>query len=385
MPSKFLALFGVAVLLLMPGCAKKAAPPVPRAPEAGFVTLKTESAPLEIELPGRTTAYETSEVRPQVSGLVKARRFIEGSIVRQGQTLYEIDPSLYRASVGQAQANLANAEASRAAAEAKAERYKPLVAIEAVSKQDYTDAVAAARQAAASVQQMRAALQTAQINLNFTRVPAPIGGLIGRSLVTTGALVTSGQAGALATISRLDPILVDIQQSSADLVALRTRLASGGAMPSGASVQLVLEDGSVYPQLGRVEFTEPLVDPSTGTVVLRARFPNPHNLLLPGMYVRAKLIQATLRDAILVPQPAVSRTPRGEATVLLIGPGDRALLRPIRVERSIGDKWLVSGGLAAGDRLITEGLIRIKPGQQVRPVPAGSPPQRLAAQDAHRQ
>lgn len=380
MTLKFLVAPGVALLLLSPGCAKKPVNAAPPAPEAGYVTLATAAAPLEIELSGRTTAYETSDVRPQVSGLIQARRFTEGSIVQQGQTLYEIDPSLYRAAVAQAQANLANAEANRAAAEAKAARYKPLVAIEAVSKQDYTDAVAAAGQAAAQVQQTRAALQTAKINLNFTRVPAPIGGLVGRSLVTTGALVTSGQTTALTTISRLDPILVDIQQSSADLVTLRNRMASGGALPSGASVQLVLEDGSVYPQLGRVEFTEPLVDPSTGAVTLRARFPNPHHLLLPGMFVRAKLTQATIKSAILVPQQAVSRTPRGEATVLVVGAGDRATLRPIKTERTIGDKWLVSSGLAAGDRVITEGLVRIRPGQTVRPVPAGSPPQRQATQ-----
>jgi membrane fusion protein (multidrug efflux system) len=378
MPSKFLATPGLVLLLLLPGCAKKAETAAPPTPEAGYVTLKTEAAPLDVELSGRTTPFETSEVRPQVSGVIQARRFTEGSIVRQGQTLYEIDPSLYRAAVAQAQANLANAEANRAAAEAKAARYKPLVAIEAVSKQDYTDAVAAARQAAATVQQTRAALQTAQINLNFTRVPAPIGGLVGRSVVTTGALATSGQADALTTISRLDPILVDIQQSSADLVALRSRLASGGALPSGASVRLVLEDGSLYPLPGRVEFTEPLVDPSTGTVTVRARFANPHNLLLPGMYVRARLTQLTVQNAILVPQQGVSRTPTGDATVMLIGPDNRAVLRPIKAERSIGDKWLVSSGLAAGDRVITEGLVRIKPGQAVRPVPAGSPPQRQA-------
>ncbi|CAN7143651.1 efflux RND transporter periplasmic adaptor subunit [Phenylobacterium sp. LjRoot225] len=380
MPSKFLAAPGLALLLLLPGCAKKPANAAQPAPEAGYVTLKAEAAPLEIELSGRTTAYETSEVRPQVSGLIQARRFTEGSIVRQGQTLYEIDPSLYRASVAQAQANLANAEANRAAAEAKAARYKPLVAIEAVSKQDYTDAVAAARQAAATVQQTRAALQTAQINLNFTRVPAPIGGLVGRSVVTTGALVTSGQTTALTTISRLDPILVDIQQSSVDLVALRSRLASGGALPSGAAVQLLLEDGSVYPQTGRVEFTEPLVDPSTGTVTLRARFPNPQNLLLPGMFVRARLVQLTVQNAILVPQQAVSRTPRGDASVLVVGKDNRAALRQIKAERSVGDKWLVTDGLAAGERVITEGLIRIKPGQAVRPVQAGSPTQRPANQ-----
>jgi membrane fusion protein (multidrug efflux system) len=374
MPSKTLAPFGLALLLLTTGCARKEPHQAQPTPEAGYVVLSAQSAPLEIELAGRTAAYETSDVRPQVSGLIQARRFVEGSVVRQGETLYEIDPSLYRAAVAQAQANLANAEANRTAAEAKAARYKPLVAIEAVSKQDYTDAVSVAQQAAAQVGQTRAALQTAKINLAFTRVPAPIGGQVGRSLVTTGALVTSGQANALTTIARLDPIYVDIQQSSTDLVALRRQLASGGALPSGATVQLVLEDGSVYGEAGRLEFAEPLVDPSTGSVTLRARFPNPHNLLLPGMFVRARLSQATVRNAILVPQPAVTRTPTGAATVLVIGPDNKATLRQITTNRTVGDKWLVTAGLAAGDRVITEGLMRIKPGQPVRPVPAGSPP-----------
>jgi len=373
MPLKLVALSGLVLLLATTGCAKKDDRRAPPPPEAGYVVLTAQSAPIEIELTGRTSAYETSDVRPQVSGLIQARRFVEGSIVRQGQTLYEIDPSLYRAAVAQAQANLANAEANRTAAEAKAARYKPLVAIEAVSKQDYTDAVSAANQAAAQVEQMRAALQTAKINLGFTRVPAPIGGQVGRSIVTTGALVTNGQANALTTIARLDPINVDIQQSSSDLVALRQQLASGGVLPSSAAVRLVLEDGTLYPLPGRIEFTEPLVDPSTGSVTLRARFPNPQNLLLPGMFVRARLSQATVQNAILVPQQGVTRTPNGEATVLLVGPGDKAVLRPIQATRSVGDKWLVSSGLAAGDRVITEGLMRIKPGMAVRPVPAGSP------------
>lgn len=379
MSLKSLALPGLALTLLLTGCAKKDSNQGPPKPEAGFIVLAPQTASLDIELSGRTTAYETSEVRPQVSGLILARRFTEGSIVKQGETLYEIDPSLYRASAAEARANLANAEANRAAAEARASRYKPLVEIEAVSKQDYTDAVAQARQAAAQVEQTRAAVKTAQINLAFTRVPAPITGRVGRSLVTTGALVTNGQAEPLTTISRLDPINVDIQQSSADLVALRNRLAAGGPMPSGASVELVLEDGSIYSQRGRVEFTEPLVDPTTGTVTLRARFPNPQNLLLPGMFVRARFSQATLQNVILVPQQAVSRTPRGEATVLLVGPDNKAVQRPIRADRTIGDKWLVTEGLAAGDKVIVEGLSRIRPGQVIRPVAAGAPPRRPAA------
>ncbi|CAN7286731.1 efflux RND transporter periplasmic adaptor subunit [Phenylobacterium sp. LjRoot219] len=379
MSLKSLALPGLALLLLLTGCAKKNPPPPPP-PEAGYVVLAPQTASIDIELSGRTTAYETSEVRPQVSGLILARRFTEGSIVHQGETLYEIDPSLYGAAAAEAKANVGQAEANRAAAEARASRYKPLVEIEAVSKQDYTDAVAQARQAAAQVAQTRAALKTAEINLAFTRVPAPITGRVGRSLVTTGALVTSGQDSPLTTISRLDPINVDIQQSSADLVALRNRLASGGVLPSGASVQLMLEDGSVYAQRGRVEFAEPLVDPSTGTVTLRARFPNPQNLLLPGMFVRARFSQATLQNVILAPQQAVSRTPRGDASVMLVGPDNKAVLRQIKVDRTIGDKWLVVSGLAAGDKVITEGLSRVRPGQPVHPVLAGSAAAAPAAQ-----
>jgi membrane fusion protein (multidrug efflux system) len=365
---------GLALALLLSGCAAKADRPAPQPPEAGYVVMTAHDAPLEIELAGRTTAYETSEVRPQVSGVIQARRFVEGGIVHQGQTLYEIDPSLYRASEQQAQANLANAEATRDAAQARADRYKPLADIEAVSKQDYTDATAAAKQAAAQVAQSKAALATAKINLNFTRVPAPITGRISRSMATTGALVTTGQVDPLATITRLDPMYVDIQQSSADTVALRRELSSGGAAPSSAAVRLTLEDGSAYPYAGRIQFSEAIVDPATGSVTLRAQFPNPHGLLLPGMFVRAKLSQATIHNAILAPQQGVSRDPRGNATVMVVGRANKAELRNVTAGQTVGDKWLVTAGLAPGDKVITEGLDRLKPGDTVRPVPAGSPP-----------
>lgn len=365
----------LALTVLLAGCGVGGDPKhQQRSPEAGYVVVGAQDVPLVVELAGRTTAFETSEVRPQVSGVIKARRFTEGAVVRQGQTLYEIDPSLYRAAVAQAQANLANAEAVQAAAEAKAARYKPLADIEAVSKQDYTDAVAAAKQAVAQVAQQRAALQTAEINLKFTTVPAPIGGRIGRSMATTGALVTSGQTNALTTIERLDPMYVDMQQSSADIVTLRRELSSGGAMPSGTPVQLTLEDGSAYAYPGRIEFAEAIVDPSTGSVTLRARFPNPQGLLLPGMFVRARLSQVTARGAILAPQQAVSRDPRGNATVYVVGPDNHAQLRPITANTTYADKWIVTAGLAPGERVITEGLDRIKPNMAVTPVPAGSPP-----------
>jgi len=363
--------YAATAILLLAACSKQEEPQKPP-PEAGYVMVKAQAVPLVTELSGRTSAYETSEVRPQVSGLIEARLFKEGSLVHAGQTLYQIDPRLYRAAVNQAGANLANAQAQRESAAALAERYKPLAAIEAVSKQDYTNAAAAAKQASASVAQNQAALETARINLNFTRVPAPITGRIGRSLFTTGALVTSGQTDPLTTIQRLDPIYVDIQQSSAELLALRKSLGSGGAVPSSTAVELVLEDGSLYPQKGQLEFSEAMVDPNTGTVTLRARFSNPSGVLLPGMYVRARFSQATRPNGILVPQQGVSRNPKGDATVLVVGPGNKAVQRAVTAPQTVGDQWLVTSGLAAGDKVITEGLGRIQPGQAIRPVPAGS-------------
>lgn len=373
---KLFSLPVLALALALSACAKKPAKPPPRIPEVGFVVMKPETVPLPIELAGRTSAYETSEVRPQVTGVIRARKFVEGSLVRQGQVLYEIDPSLYRAAVAQAAANVKSAEATAASTAVKAQRYKPLADMEAVSKQDYTDAQASANQAAASVAQTRAVLETARINLRFTTVPAPIAGRIGRSLATTGALVTSGQTASLASIQRLDPIFVDIQQSSADLVSLRRTLAAGGATSSSSAVKLTLEDGSEYGLTGKVAFSEPVVDPNTGTVTLRATFPNPSGLLLPGMYVRAHLSQATAQNAILVPQQGVARDPKGSATVYLVGPDNKAMLKTVKAERTVGDKWLITEGLTPGDKVITEGLDKVKPNQPVRPVPAGSPPRR---------
>jgi membrane fusion protein (multidrug efflux system) len=365
------AVFGAAFLLA--GCGQKKPPPPPT-PEAGYVVVKTESVALMTELPGRTSAYETSEVRPQVSGVIQARLFTEGSIVHQGQTLYQIDPSLYRAAVNQAQANLQSAQANRESTAAKAARYKPLAAIQAVAQQDYTDAAAAAKQAAATVAQNAAALDTARINLRFTKVPAPITGRISRSLFTTGALVTSGQTDPLTTIQRLDPIYVDVQQSSSDLLALRQSLASGGTVPSSAVVHLKLENGTTYPYAGIVEFAEEMVDTSTGAVTLRARFPNPQGLLLPGMYVRAAFSQATTEHGILVPQAGVSRDVQGNATVMVIGPDNKAVSKTIVAEQTVGPNWLVTSGLNPGDKVIVEGLGKVKPGQAVNPVPAGSKP-----------
>ncbi len=356
-------------LLALAGCGAKKEKPK-QTPEAGFVVVKTQDVPVVNELAGRVTAFETSEVRPQVTGIIKARLFTEGATVRQGQPLYRIDPRVYAAQADQAAANLQSAEANRVATSQRAERLAPLAKIEAVAAQDLTDAVALSRQAAATVAQNRAALQAARVNLAFTTVPAPITGRINRSLFTTGALVTSGQADPLTTIQRLDPIFVDMQQSSADLLALRR--ATGGR-PSSA-VKLQLEDGSTYPLQGRVQFSEAMVDPSTGAVTLRARFPNPQGVLLPGMYVRASLAQSIARGAVLVPQQGVTRDPKGGATVLLVGPGNKAVIQPIQTDRTVGDAWLVTGGLKPGQRVIVEGLAKIKPDQLVKPVPAGSKP-----------
>ena len=341
-------------------------------PEVGYAVVKATSVPLVTELPGRTSAFLTAEVRPQITGVIQRRLFTEGGLVHKGQALYQIDASLYRAAAGQASANLAAAEASAVAAAAKADRYKPLAAEKAVSQQDYTDAAAQARTTAAAVAQNRAALQTAQVNLRFTTVPAPVTGRIGRSLLTEGALATSGQTSPLAVISVLDPLYVDIQQSAAEVLKLR-RAGSDHQLAQHVDVKLVLDDGGEYPLTGSLEFSEVTVDPGTGTVTLRARFPNPDNLLLPGMFVRARLARGNEDHVWLVPQGAVSRDPRGNATVYVVGPGNRALVRPVNAERTVGANWVVTGGLADGDRLITQGLGKVKPGQPVRPVPDSKP------------
>lgn len=347
-------------------------------PEVGVVTVRPTRVPVVTELAGRTSAFRSSEVRPQVTGLIRKRYFTEGSIVHQGDPLYQIDSSLYRATVNQAEANLASARATAEAAKVRAERYKPLAEIEAVSEQDYTDARAQARQAAAAVEQQQAALQTARINLNYTTVPAPITGRIGRSLFTVGALVTSSQAEPLATIQQLDPIYVDIQRSSSDMLALRRSLAKGGVVPASATVRLTLEDGTDYGHTGTVEFSEVVVDPNTGTVTMRARFPNPEGLLLPGMFVRARFAQAIDTQAFLVPTPGVTRDPKGNATVLVVGKDNKVVQRTVTADRMVGSNWVVTGGLKPGDRIITQGTAKVRPGQTVKPVPATSP-QRIGA------
>lgn len=352
---------------------QQAAPP-PRPVEVGVVVLQHEAVLLTTELPGRTSAYETSEVRPQVSGIIRERSFTEGQVVKKGQTLYRIDARLYRASEAEARANLTSAEAAIAAASSRSERWAELAKVGAVSQQDAADAKASADQAAAAVEQARAALQTASINLQYTAVAAPITGRIGRSLVTTGALVTANQPTPLATIQRLDPIFVDMQQSTAEMLALRRSLSEGGALGASTDVTLELEDGTKYSRTGQLQFAEATVDPSTSAVTLRARFDNPEAILLPGMYVRALVTQAQRPKAILAPQAGIARDPKGNATALVVGPNDQVALRQVRTSRVVRDRWLVEEGLGPGDRLIVEGTSKVKPGQRVKPVPAGQPP-----------
>ena len=346
--------------------------------EVGYQVITPTSTDLATELPGRTDAFRTGEVRPQVSGVIQRRLFTEGALVHAGQPLYQIDASLYRAAVAQAEANLASAEAHAQDARIKADRYKPLAADQAVAQQDYSDALGAAKEASASVAQARAALETARINLRYTTVPAPVSGRIGRALVTEGALASAGQTGPLAVISVLDPMYVNIQESSNDLMALRSQLANGGAAPLTTPVRLKLDDGSFYAYQGKLEFSEVTVDPATGTVTLRVRFPNPQGLLLPGMFVRGELTQARQNNVFLVPQSALTRDARGQAQVFVVGTGDKAELRPVTTSRTEGDAWIVTQGLKAGDKVITQGLGHIKPGTPLHAVPDTTPQHTLS-------
>ena len=371
-----LATLGVAAAGLLQGCGGR---PRPKQgpPEVGVVVMQPQAVALQTELPGRTSPYAISDVRPQIGGIVQARLFVEGANVRAGQVLYQIDPATYRAAYDQAAAQLASARANVVTAKAKADRYGDLVKIDGVSRQDYDDANAAYLQAAATVQQDQAALQSAKINLDYTRITAPISGRIGMSTFTKGALVTPGQTDALTTVQTLDPIFVNISQSTSDLLKLRASLA-GGALtstgPDSTEVSLKLEDGSDYPLKGKLLFTDVTVDQTTGTVTLRAIFPNPHGVLLPGMYVRAEVPQGAKPSAILAPQQAVSRDQAGRPIAMVVDAAGRAQTRILTTGDAIGDKWLVLSGLNAGDRVIVEGLQRVKPGQPVHAVPAGSPP-----------
>jgi membrane fusion protein (multidrug efflux system) len=372
------------ILVLLAGCEKKQPPPRPD-PVVGVVTAQPTSVAMDTELPGRTEAFLASDVRPQVNGIVLKRLFVEGSDVREGQPLYLIDPAPYRAAVGQAQGQLASAQANAVAAKLKAERYSDLEKINAVAKQDAADARAAAGQADAAIVQQKAALDSAQINLHYTLVKAPISGRISRSTVTPGALVTASQTTALATITTLDPIYVDIQQSSTQLLALRKAIAAGGALPHEAAVRLKLEDGSDYPQPGTLEFSEVTVDSSTGAVTLRARFPNPDGLLMPGMYVRAVVSQAVSRNVFLLPEAAVVHDAKGGATALVVGADGKVVRKTVQDQGLHQNSWVVTSGLDTGDRVIVEGSGKAKPGQQVRAVASTGALTEAAAIDANPQ
>ncbi|MCC6861269.1 MAG: efflux RND transporter periplasmic adaptor subunit [Bryobacterales bacterium] len=382
----------VLAVLVWSGCKKTAsAPPPAGPPEVGVVTLAPERVLLTTELPGRTSAYLVAEIRPQVSGLIQSRLFQEGSNVKAGAVLYQIDPAPYKAAYDQARAALLTAEAELVTAEAnlpairsRAERFKGLVSINAVSKQDYDDAAAALRQAEANlaarkagVEINRAAVESARINLSYTPIHAPISGRIGISNVTVGAMATAYQPAPMAVIQQLDPIYVDVVQANADVLRLRQRLESGRLSRSGANrVKLILEDSSTYPLEGTLQFRDVTVDPTTASVTLRMVFRNPRQVLLPGMFVRAVVQEGVSEQALLVPQQGVTRDVRGTPIAWVVNQDEKVEQRVLELERAMGDKWLVTGGLAPGDRVIVEGSQRVRPGFPVRAVPfaaAGGP------------
>jgi membrane fusion protein (multidrug efflux system) len=364
--------------LLIAGCSKpKTAPPPSGPPEVGIIVVKPVKVALTTELSGRTSPQLIAEVRPQVGGIIQKRLFTEGSEVHAGQVLYQIDPASYQAVFASANAAESRAEANLQSVRLKAGRYQELVKINAVSQQDNDDAQASLKQAEADVAFAKAAVETARINLAYTKVIAPISGRIGRSTVTDGALVTASQTAPLATIQQLGSMYVDVTQSSADLLKLKQNLASGMLKNAGAAqakVKLLLEDGTTYPIAGILKFSEVTVDQSTGSITLRAVFPNPKQTLLPGMFVRAILEEGVIDQAILVPQRGVTRNPAGSAVVMVVGAEEKVEPRPIKVVRTVGDSWLVSEGLKTGDRVIMEGFQKARPGTPVKTVPFGAPP-----------
>jgi membrane fusion protein (multidrug efflux system) len=337
--------------------------------EVSVLTLQPQTLALNTELPGRIAANLTAEIRPQVNGIVKARLFEEGAMVHQGQILYKIDPAPYQASLAQARANLSMAEANLPSLEAKVNRYHDLVAIHAVGQQDYDDALSALQQARATVAADKAALSSAQINLSYTPVRSPITGRIGKSSVTVGGLVSSYQTTVLATVQKIDPVYVDVVQSNADLLRLRARLESGqinADKAQASKVKLYLEDGSTYPVEGKLQFRDVTVDATTGSVTLRMSFTNPKQVLLPGMYVRARVEEGVKKGAILAPQQAVLRDPKGNPYSWVVGKDGHIVRRALVIDRALGNQWLISDGLMAGDQLVMEGTDRVKEGMPVR-------------------
>jgi len=370
----------IALAFAVTGCQQSSAPaaggpPPSPPPQVDVVTLAQQTVTLTTDLPGRTSPFRIADVRPQVSGVLQKRLFVEGDDVQAGQQLYQIDPSLYQAAYDSAQAMLAHANAEMASAKALEDRYKALASSNAVSKQDSDNAAAAELQAQADIESAQAAVETARINLVYTKVLSPITGRTGIS-VTEGALVTANQTTPLVTVHQLDPIYVDIPQSMTLLLRLRRELSSGQIKESGenqAEVTLTLEDGSSYDQPGQLQFAETTVDQSTGSVTLRAIFPNPQKLLLPGMFVTARLKEGVNESAILVPQQGVTHNARGEPTALVVTPDNKVELRVIKTDRAIGDQWLVTDGLQAGDRVIIDGLQKVRPGVTVVPTEVATP------------
>lgn len=348
-----------------------------------MTTLKTEPVTLSQELPGRLSAFRVAEVRARISGIVQKRLFTEGTDVEEGQVLFEIDPAPYQAALDSARATLARAEASLASAEAQVERFKGLVETNAVAKQTYDDAVSKQLSLRADVAAGQAAVRTAEINLGYTRVTSPIGGRIGRAAVTEGAYVQQGAATLLATVQQLDPLYVDLSQSAEQVLRLKQSLASGRLQRAGdgnAKLTVVLGTGDVYKQTGSLQFSDVTVNPGTGTVTLRGTVPNPDHDLLPGMFVRARLDEGTDPNAILVPQSFVSRNAQGQAIALVVGAEDKVEVRVLDTSRTVGNRWVVNGGLKPGDRLIVDNLQRIRPGMPVKPVPAAAPVTQAAPQ-----
>jgi membrane fusion protein (multidrug efflux system) len=358
--------------LVLGGCGSKQAAPQPGPAEVAVVTVRPERIVLTTELPGRTSAYFVAEIRPQVSGIIQERLFNEGSDVKAGSVLYRIDPAPYQAAYNNAVAALARSEANLEPARLKAERYRKLIGLKAISQQDFDNADAALKQAEADIEYSKAMVESARINLANTRITAPISGRIGKSEVTVGALATAYQGSPFATIQQLDPIYVDATQSSANLLELKRNISAGrirGAGPDQARVKLLLEDGTAYPQEGTLKFSEVTVDPSTGSFILRMVFPNSKHILLPGMYVRAVVQEGIAEQAILVPQQGVSRDPKGNPVALVVDGSGKVEQRMITVARAMGNRWLVSEGLKPDDRLIVEGSQRVRPGTPVRTVP----------------
>ena len=357
--------------LVLTGCDNKDSQQAgqQQAPEVGITTLKTAPLKITTDLPGRTSSFRIAEVRPQVSGIILKRNFVEGSDIKAGESLYQIDPATYKAAYDSAKGDLAQAQANAQIAALTVKRYKPLLGTKYISQQDYDTAAATQSQTAAAVQASQAAVESARINLAYTKVTSPISGRIGKSSVTEGALVQSGQTTALATVQQLDPIYVDVTQSSEDFIRLREELNSGKLQQTDgkAEVKLLTQDDKEYPQSGTLEFSDVTVDETTGSITLRAVFPNPNHNLLPGMFVRARLDEGTNPNALLVPQQGITRSPTGQATAMVVGAGNKVEVRNVTADQAFGDKWLVTAGLKEGDKVIVTGLQRVKPGAAVTP------------------